>query len=311
MAAGSPADLDSALPRAARRALTGALLASLGIALLWLCIVGLDVPLFQWFRTVELPGDVGKAIMLSEAFAHGLSVAMLLVILGVIDPDARRRVGVVAVCAFGSGALASLMKRCVPRLRPPYSQESMNSGLDSFPSASWWFVGAPEQMPSGLVELVAREPDALHSFPSAHAATAVGLAWGLTWYFRRGGGLFFLLATLAAVQRFVCAAHWPSDILAGGMLASVLSIVVLRIFGSAGTRTRFPRSQSREVVSLARSRSVGELNDLIPGAGQQLKEGLRIDRIGEKSHRTIHHPHQKSSGSPTDHCEERILGIDR
>jgi len=58
----------------------------------------------------------------------------------------------------------------------------------------------------------------LQSFPSAHTATAFGLAIGLVRIYPRARWLFFCLATLAAVQRLEAGAHFLSDVCAGAAL---------------------------------------------------------------------------------------------
>jgi membrane-associated phospholipid phosphatase len=57
------------------------------------------------------------------------------------------------------------------------------------------------------------------SFPSAHAATAVGLATGLIWMLPKCRNLFVGLALVASLQRIVAGAHWLSDVFAGAAVA--------------------------------------------------------------------------------------------
>ena len=56
-------------------------------------------------------------------------------------------------------------------------------------------------------------------FPSAHAATAVGLAIALGVLYPRGRWLFIAFAFLAGLQRIEAQAHFASDVLAGAAVA--------------------------------------------------------------------------------------------
>jgi membrane-associated phospholipid phosphatase len=65
----------------------------------------------------------------------------------------------------------------------------------------------------------------VQSFPSAHSATAVGLAIGLSWLYPRGRWLFAAFAGLAILQRLDADAHYCSDVLAGGGVAFVVAAI--------------------------------------------------------------------------------------
>jgi undecaprenyl-diphosphatase len=67
---------------------------------------------------------------------------------------------------------------------------------------------------------------ALQSFPSAHAATAVGLAIGLSALHPRGRWLFAAFALLAVVQRIEAQAHFSSDVLAGAAVGCAAAAAV-------------------------------------------------------------------------------------
>ena len=61
----------------------------------------------------------------------------------------------------------------------------------------------------------------LHSFPSGHTATAVGLAISLD-ADPRGRWLFAVFAALASLQRMTAGAHYLSDSLFGAALACLV-----------------------------------------------------------------------------------------
>ncbi len=55
-------------------------------------------------------------------------------------------------------------------------------------------------------------------FPSAHVASAVGLAVALSRLYPQGRALFVSLAALACLQRLESGAHFLSDVLAGAAI---------------------------------------------------------------------------------------------
>ena len=124
-----------------------------------------------------------------------------------LAPRHRRQVLRVAACAAGSGLAAQLMKLTVLRQRPRSVADLQVSVWSTFQG---WFP-----FTSGGRDL--------HSFPSGHTATAVGLAVGLSFLLPRGRWLFAIFAALAAMQRIESQAHFLSDTLAGGALACLIA----------------------------------------------------------------------------------------
>ena len=119
-------------------------------------------------------------------------------------------------CAYLPGLMANLIKLTVVRTRP-HAFDFQNHAASSF---GGWFP-------------MASAGSAGQSFPSAHTATAVGLAVGLAWVYPRARGFFAALAVLVACQRVAAKFHFPSDVLVGAALglliaASCTHIGVLR-----------------------------------------------------------------------------------
>ena len=157
-------------------------------------------------RRIDLPGDLQKAVDLSEAFAHGLGVAAILGCLLWICVPRRRQLWMVVLLTAASGLLANGLKGCWVRIRPHASKQVQvighSSGQTSLERVEASFWDARQR-----------------SFPSGHAATAWALAIGLGLVMPRGLAIFGILAVMASVQRIVSGAHYASDVLAGMAIA--------------------------------------------------------------------------------------------
>ncbi|HEV8595697.1 MAG TPA: phosphatase PAP2 family protein [Thermoplasmata archaeon] len=87
------------------------------------------------------------------------------------------------------------------------------------------------------------------AFPSGHAARAFALATLLTLRLRdwRWSAPLFLYASLVGVSRIYVGVHWPSDVLGGAILGSVVAVAIDRL-----TRTpAYAKVRERLVTRLA------------------------------------------------------------
>jgi membrane-associated phospholipid phosphatase len=119
--------------------------------------------------------------------------------------------------------MANILKLAVGRLRPRYFTAD-GSYLDTFVGGLPVVFGASVPHESGFQ---------IQSFPSGHAATAVGLAIGLTWLYPRGRWLFVSVAVLAALQRIDVRAHYLSDTIAAAAVGCLGAALVMdpRVLG--------------------------------------------------------------------------------
>ncbi len=69
------------------------------------------------------------------------------------------------------------------------------------------------------------------SFPSAHATYAFMMAIVLSYWFPKLRILFFILATFIAWTRIYLGLHYPTDVLAGGLLGYGITKVFLKRVG--------------------------------------------------------------------------------
>lgn len=181
-------------------------------------LMGWDHALSQSIRLGDVPGDLRKAIELSEAFAHGSGVTAILLALLLSSKPPRRDYWMAVAMTASSGIVANLLKALFTRARP-YTYDTENTAAASTSATDvtgWAFMG------SGSFWDATQK-----SFPSGHTATAWGLAIGLSLMFPRATVIFIFLAALATFQRLYSGAHFPSDALAGFGIACLMCAMVL------------------------------------------------------------------------------------
>lgn len=202
------------------------------------CVLFLiDVPVATWFRAHRLPGDLSRLIDLSEAFAHGLAVAVLLGVTVSLDPvlrrarswpEARHDLVRLVAAAYAGGLAVDLVKALVTRVRPrAVDLAAVATAFDTFGSTAAMnaLAGGPLGKSADLM-----------SFPSGHAAVAAGLATALAWKYPHGALTFAALAAAAALQRVVSSAHYPSDVAFGAAIGVAVAAFCLGTSRPAAVR---------------------------------------------------------------------------
>lgn len=152
-----------------------------------------------------------------EPFGHGVGVIAICLTFLLIDRARDRRRGwmrsaVLATSALGSGMLANVGKLIIGRTRPRNFDFADGSAWETF---------------QGLLPAITQS-GAPHSFPSAHAATAVGFAVALSHYFPAGRPMFCLCAILVVGHRLNSGAHFVSDVLVGAAIGIIWGVFVTR-----------------------------------------------------------------------------------
>jgi undecaprenyl-diphosphatase len=87
-------------------------------------------------------------------------------------------------------------------------------------------VSRPDSALGGVTKIII--PADKESFPSSYAAFFGGLAFALMWRKRKLGLLFLLGAILIGVARVAAGVHYPLDIIAGGLLGFLTSLLFRR-----------------------------------------------------------------------------------
>lgn len=199
---------DPVADRAPRWWLPAVVLASVG-----LLAVPFDHAIAQWVQSIRWPGGLRDYLQFAEMFGHGLGVLLIAALAGVLDPPRRRNLPRLMTMAWGAGLAANVVKLTIARTRP--------RNFD-FVAAGWW-----ESFQQWLPPLGADSGS--QSFPSAHTATAAGLALALAWLYPRGRWLFAWFAASVALQRVQCSAHFLSDVLCGAAVGWILAAALLNI----------------------------------------------------------------------------------
>lgn len=188
----------------------------MAIGALAACAVGLacqtwDIEISQSVQNIKIPGDLRKAIGLSESFGHSSGGMVIFATLLWIDIKNRPKLWRAAFFTMICGIAANAAKLFVPRYRPHSLDQSEIEILFSWqtwgtPGTGSWF------------------DEQFRSFPSGHAAMAVALAIGLAQVYPRGKWIFAFLATVACLQRLESSAHFLSDIMGGVVIPLVISL---------------------------------------------------------------------------------------
>ena len=172
--------------------------------------LAVDCPLAQWCVDKNCPRFLRRLCAVSEPFGNGLGVLLVALAIYILDPVRRGKLARVLAMSLGAGVAANGLKLLVARIRPRHFDFS-GTFQDTF--IRWLPLGAGGS--------------ARQSFPSAHAATAVGLAIGLGWLYPRGRWLFAALAVLVACQRMEGGSHYLSDTFVGVAIGWVVAMPFL------------------------------------------------------------------------------------
>jgi undecaprenyl-diphosphatase len=66
------------------------------------------------------------------------------------------------------------------------------------------------------------------SFPSSHAVNNFAAATLFAWFYRRAWWAFVSWATLVAISRVAVGVHYPSDILGGALIGTLIAFVLIQ-----------------------------------------------------------------------------------
>jgi len=176
-----------------------------------LAVFPLDFAVGRWAVNGGCPSFFRELLEATEPFGNGNGVIYIVLAVIALDWARRRTAFRILVTAYGAGLAANVVKMTVERTRPcafAFEATIWESFVGIFPLAG---AGSGGQ-----------------SFPSAHVATALGLAAALAWRYPRARLFFFSMAALVAAQRVTSGAHFLSDALCGAAIGCVVATLTLR-----------------------------------------------------------------------------------
>jgi membrane-associated phospholipid phosphatase len=172
--------------------------------------LAVDCPLAQWCRTHDCPSELRNLLSVCEPFGNGAGVLVIALVIHQLDPVRRWALPRILACSWGSGLAANLIKLLIVRVRP----RAFDFHGNVWATFGGWFPGT-------------RAGYSGQSFPSAHVATAVGLALALIWLYPTGRKLFPAMVVLVAGHRIEAEAHYLSDVLCGAALGVLVASACL------------------------------------------------------------------------------------
>jgi membrane-associated phospholipid phosphatase len=189
------------------KAIRGALL----VFVVGFSVLPWDLEVSQFAQSFRLPGDLRKAIHLSETFGHSLGAIAILGTLLCVDRSRWQGLLRVAIFTAICGTAANAAKFIIPRYRPHALEDLPNEIVSAWETWGTPFTGSWFE-------------EGMRSFPSGHSATAVAMGIGLTQLYPRGRWCFTALAALACLQRLIASAHFVSDIMGGILISLLISV---------------------------------------------------------------------------------------
>jgi undecaprenyl-diphosphatase len=122
----------------------------------------------------------------------------------------------VAACAIWLLSVPGRSRRWKAACAAGLSAAALGLIVNQVVSHLWDRARPYEAHPHGIVPLLTRSSDS--SFPSDHATAAFAIGFGIFFVHRRAGWVFLAMATLIAASRVLSGMHYPTDVLAGGMI---------------------------------------------------------------------------------------------
>ena len=193
-----------------------------------------------------MPGDLRAFFQCMSFFGHGTGCLVAASLVWSLDRKNRIAIPLLVGSTLLAGAISAALKVIVHRPRPFVKLDVIGDSIS-------------------LSEAVFH--NFLQSFPSGHTATAFALAMGLSFLYRKGKPLFFLFAFLVGLQRIISQNHFPSDVIAGGLVGVLSAQVMLSVLRRSFSATKTPnRTTSTNTPQTAapqasgRRQSVGSIS---------------------------------------------------
>lgn len=169
---------------------------------MWAC----DAPVSYYFLNNSTPSLVRELFRVVEIFGNGLGVVIIALTIFTLDPRRRFVLPRLLLASLGAGLAANGVKLFFLRSRPTEQNFRFHDPFVNF-HEEWLSFGSQ-----------------YHSFPSAHTATAVGLAVALALILPRGRWLFAVAPVVVGMQRVGMGSHFASDALVGAVVGWIVAL---------------------------------------------------------------------------------------
>jgi undecaprenyl-diphosphatase len=207
----SQAILDYGSAQSARSLRVIAIIAVVWIVL-FLLALWVDIPLATWVHQNKFNDrGIRKAHRILFYLGNFWAAGAIGILLGFFHPWKWRAAVVLWISGAVGGIFYCLIKWAVGRTRPFKGNEAFE-----FQHFTNGIRGIWDPMDNA-------------AFPSGHATLAFAMAACLHRCYPRQAWLFYMVATLIAIQRVSRGAHYPSDVVAGAGLGLVSAWIVLEV----------------------------------------------------------------------------------
>lgn len=175
-----------------------------------------DLPVGRWALSnpIVFKSDINLEMTMLMQWGQWTCSVLVIIAVALLDREGRKKAIAIALGCIGAVVVCYLLKGCFGRARPWL----LTQGIYGLYGPAKGFHSAAYQ-----------------SFPSAHTSGAFALSAGLAWFYPNGRALFYALALDVGVQRVLRHAHYPSDVVAG----AVLALVIVRSVQWTGIPGRF------------------------------------------------------------------------
>jgi undecaprenyl-diphosphatase len=176
------------------------------IALLTACAVLFVLELLKVPTTLDLhfKGDIKRESRWLAQYGQSVCTPVAALLVWRLDPIRSVHKGIMIVVAVSLASLScTIVKRLLGRVRPGRPESG------KFLGPSWKHANYRE------------------SFPSSHSACAICLSALLAAFYPQAAAVFWSLAIICAVLRYLLDAHWPSDVLGGAAVGYAMAWMAL------------------------------------------------------------------------------------
>jgi undecaprenyl-diphosphatase len=155
---------------------------------------------------LDFKGDIKRESRWLAQYGQSVCTPVAALLVGTMDPNARLKPYMLIAAVLSTSIVCMLVKRTLGRVRP--GREDAGK-----------FLGP-----------AVRHANYRESFPSSHSACAVALSTVLATLYPSGAPVFWGLAIICALLRYLLDAHWPSDVLGGSALGYAIAFGVMAVW---------------------------------------------------------------------------------